>query len=629
MPRQSFATPVATFGPFPDQIPLTSTTQLNVTDTRNSLRVIDGAVRDVGSGTIGIGETFPYGQVGLSLSKFDGTGWARVAGRVAQFIFEPSDRNTWVAVGVSPTKAAGDRSGDSFMLLCEDGKLIVSTPAGRILLNSGKSIIRPMPYLLSIPLGAATTEFLLSTIGPDSGGGMDDPVGIPQYPLARRLFVDISSTAGPLFPSYQLANTLAYPNGSVLDHVRIRDVLDTRYTTDGGTANFFDRVNRANSANNPGVQYTVETGTWGITNNAIRLQATAGPPGINTLYAPAPANGVYRWRFRLPATLPFFGLTFAHSGTGNYIRIFNNGGQSVLMQVVAGGVPTGATIAGISGPYLWQPNSLNDVMLQRQGNALNLTINGTNFSNGWKVDATNTYLNGSGIGMTALDNGFQAEWTHVAHYDHIERLPVGLRQRRNVLPIGSRKELIFREAFTGSNGTSLTSRGFTVHQGTATIQSNAARLTDPEVAYATIDAGALAFEAAVDIVLPPQTIRYTFVGLIVYINPSTFRYYRCAIDKVLQPDADEIERGWPSFISGKVQMDGNQYVPNGVRRLSLRKFRDGRITVYLDGIPRLGDRLPAEMRGAMRVGIIRYNQDGDTSGNPSVFRNFEVYRLGT
>lgn len=605
-----------------DANPLVSTPTLHVLDTRAVLRGVESAIRDQEPGTVGLPVTYAYGQEGIYLTRADGSGWERTAGRIVALKVIPQDRNAWLTFGVSPVATNGDKRTDSHVLSHEDGKVIVGNGAQRVEIDPGKSNIRPLPYWGFFLVSPTYTELWLATIDDDTGGGMQDPVGIFGLPTARRLYVDFTHATTPIYPLYQLSGTLRYPLGSALDTVLIQDVSDALLLQDGGDAVFFDRVNRANSGN-PGAPYTV-TGDWDIVSNAIVVQSA----GVIT--AEAQADGYFVWEFDFPAGIPFAGPVVRGVDNQNYLRFYTGGVNQYQLQVIQGGGYAGV-VAGISGGITWNTSGRNRVECYLSGNKMLWLINGVRVTGGWVEDTANWYLNGTRIGFADLNGaGLQARVKIIAAYDHQVTLPTDLLRYAS-LKHGTRGASIFSDTFTAANGTTLASRGWTVHSGTATVQSNAALLQDPTVAMATINAGVPTFEAVATIQLPPQTIVYTFIGIVIWLDAQNYAYYRLAIDKVGQPDTDEIERGLMlagvDNVTGKVQMNGLEYVAGAVKELAVQKWSDGEVYIYLGGKIRLYDRLPLALRGAPHVGVIRYAQDADTGGNPSTVLDFAVYGL--
>lgn len=608
----------------PDADPLVSSTTVHVLDTRDVLLSNEGAIRDQEPGTVGIPTAYAYGQVGVYLTQADGSGWERVPGRVFAFRFMPQDRNAGLTVGISDTPSNGDKRANSLVLIHQDGKLIIGNGTQQVEVDPGKSNIRPLPYWAFFVLGDTHTEIWLATIDDDTGGGMTDPIGILGTPQARRVYVDFTQTTSPLYPVWQLSGTLAYPLGSALEQVIIQDQTDAPLLQDGGDAVFFDRVNRANSANNPGAAYTVHSGSFGIANNAIVVQSAG------VLSTEAAADGYFVWEFNFSGGVAFSAPVVRMVNSQNYLRFYTNGGNQYQLQIIENGGYVGV-VAGISGPVTWNTNGRNRVEAYLHGNRMLWIINGVRVTGGWVTDSANWFLNGTRMGVQDLNGaGLKAAWKILTCYDHGVILPTDL-QRYTTFRKGTRGAQVFQDTFTAANGTTLASRGWTVHSGTATIQNNAALLQDPTVAYATIDAGATTFEAVATIQLPPATIVFTFIGFVIYLNAQNYAYYRLAIDKVGQPDADEIERGrmlaGVDHVTGKVQMDGTEYLAGLVKSVSVRKWPDGWVHVYLGGKIRLADRLPVALRGAARIGIIRYAQDTDTSGNPSTVLDVTVYGL--
>jgi len=609
---------------FPDVGMFGSTDTLHVLDTRDVLLNSEGAIRDQESGTIGVLTTYPYGQVGVYLTQQDGSGWDRVPGRVFAFRFQPQDRNAGLTIGISPVASNGDKRTNSLVLIHEDGKLIVGNGVQRVEIDSGKSNIRPLPYWLFFVLGTAHTEIWLATIDDDTGGGMTDPIGILGTPQARRVYVDVTQTSSPLYPVYQLSGTLAYPLGSALEQVIIQDQTEPTLFQDGGDSVFFDRVNRANSANTIGAAYTVHSGTFGIVDTAIVVQSAG------VFSTQAQADGYFVWEIDFPAGIPYCAPVVRLVDSQNYLRLYTNNADQYQLQVIQDGGYAGI-VAGISGPVTWVQNGRNRIECYLHGNRMLWLINGVQITNGWITDSDNWFLSGSRMGFQDLNGaGLQGAVKVLACYDHAVPLPSDV-QRYATFRKGTRGAQLFHTDFTAADGTSFADLGFTVHAGSATVQNNQGVLDDPIVAFATIDVGTPTFEAVATIQLPPDTIVYTFIGIVIYVDAQNYAYYRLAIDKVGQPDADEIERGrmlaGVDDVTGKVQMDSLQYVGGAVRVPTLRKWADGWVHVYLGGKIRLADRLPVALRGATRVGIIRFVQDADASGNPSTILDFTVYGL--
>src|SRR5205814_7112043 len=130
-----------------------------------------------------------------------------------------------------------------------------------------------------------------------------------------------------------------YPNGHAIEDVRVIDLTSSpAWSSYNGLAVAHDEFDRADNnlslgTATSGANWTVDNGTWGITNNQAKIQATTA--GFAVAWIPAQSDGIFQSDITYPASgTPFWGLIIRRESPGNYIRITNDGADAIKIQSV-------------------------------------------------------------------------------------------------------------------------------------------------------------------------------------------------------------------------------------------------------------------------------------------------------
>lgn len=595
----------------------TSTPKVLYTNGTNYLRLQQAGV------TIGTSVDLGWGAAALISASF-----ARVAGRAFVAVIHVEDETSDFALHWSTSGAAGDPSADGHgWKLDSNGYLVAISNSVRSVVSGrtgARNTIRPMQYLAAVVLQASGAYVLLSTFGTDPGlsGNSDDPVGIPQYPLARLVWAEQSGTVTPLYPAMQFKKIHNYPGGHAIADARVLDLPDAAYTTANGLATARDTFTRANSATSLGTAdvggaWTVDGGTWGISSNQAYQP---GNTGFTRAWVPGLADGVVEADITVGASKNV-GLMVRRVDASNFIRVWLNGGNSIAIQTwVAGGF--GATI--VTTGYTFTVGQTYRIRVAFQGNKYQAWVNGVNIYGAWQTDSNNRHLTGTGCGLYAVNDNGGSRWDNFAVWPHTTTLPADLQAGAAPLVLTPGATLA-SDTFTDADGTALTAHtptsgpAWTAPFGTWAIQSNAlagtgtgAPATKARYALQTLNVADV--ECSISITQPNPLGSYVFAGIIAYVDSSNYVVVRLAQDVVNQPNDQEIEIDY--LLSGaasvvhKVQF-GVAYPAGSTHTLKVQ-FSGNVILVCFDDAPRESFILPAALTARVAYGPYS-NEDGNTA----------------
>jgi hypothetical protein len=533
-----------------------------VTDTRGVLRTVDGALRYQGIGGTGVLTTYPYGNVGMRWA-----GQERQAGRALVGLVTLSDRHDRITFGWSASAGAADKRAEGYHWSHEDGGLYASRPGMRQIIDVTMSQIGPDQYLIVALLHSSGATVLLSSAGSKTGHGVTDPRGVPQYPDALVLDVSRSGNDATLYPNIQFSDEMSYPLGHVIQDVRVVDLEDA-WTNDYGLAQSYDLFSGSGALQVP---WTVRAGTWSQSGGALTLTGNAG---FNRVSRPGLADGRFVFTVEIPSSgLPFFGCMIREVDANNYLRLFNDGTNTIKLHAFIGGNLVGQILGGA---YTWELGETYEITVLTQGNKYQIFINGERFTGGgWVTDVNNWCVNGTGYGPYVLDNGHQANYHDVACYPHVITLPDAIGEGATPV-IRTAGATLYQTDFTAADGTSLADLGWTLGSGTtATVQSNRAQLSGSGQLLAVRDVGQRNVEINMRVICPPVVAGYIFAGPILwYTDANNWCAVRMAQDIVGQPLNPEIEVmrriNGSEVVVGKFQSAIPEYTANSAHDLRVQ-----------------------------------------------------------
>lgn len=552
---------------------------------------------------------------------------SRAAGRVfaARVLMEDGKQD--LAIGFASADSIGDPTADGHAWYTAGGGLKATTPGATITIDSGTRAIRGMMYLTIVMLDTTGATLMLSTIGNDTGAGMNDPLGIPQYPSARVVWIDRAGSAASLYPfvSYY-SDILGYPNGHAIEDVRVVDVSD--WGAGNALATVFDAFTRANSATSLGGNWVADAGTWGISSNAGYV---ASGSGFIRAYLPnttAAGDGIVICDITVPTTATdFFGLMLRRQDANNFIRLFNNGSSAniYLQTWVAGGF--GAAINSTA--QTWVGGQTYTIVVAMVGNRYSVWVDGV-LKMDWVTDSNSRFITATSNGLYAGNTPTGARWDNFGVYPLTVTLPSEIQDGAVPL-IYTAGATLASDTFTDSNGTSLSSHtaenggAWTLAASTWAINSNAVAgtVTIGTTGHATQNAGSADAECSVNITVPnpvdaATVVRAGIVGRLV----DTANYYqvRLFIDPS-QPGEDEIEIietiGGSGGIVHKASLA--DFFASGVTYTLKVQFKGDLIHVFLDGKPRISYYMPTGYPTGTNFGLyVSDTDDGCTFDNWSV-----------
>lgn len=502
-----------------------------VTDVENSQKTLLGRLRGLVQPATPV-----WGE-----SALIGPSTTRVAGRTFVALVIPEDQVSDLAMGWEVSNTAGDPRTHGHGWLGENGNLQAIAPGVKVTLDGGVRTHRPMQYLIAVVLNDQGATTLISSFGADSAGsgGMNDQVGIPQYPAARILWADYTSVLTPLYPYVSAYDALGYPNGHSIEDVRVLDV--PQWAAADALVDVSDRFARVDSTTALGGTWTASIGTFGISANQAYVASGSGffhASMPTTLY-----DGIYQWDWKVPSDWNgsnySFGGIIRRQDSSNFLRLWNNAGNTITLQTwVAGGF--GATVYTTA--HTWVAGQTHRVVVLAKGNQYLILIDGVSKSGSvWQADTNNRFLTATGIGLygnTGLQ-GSTFRWDNVVMFPHTVALPSILADGA-VPKVVSAGATLATDTFTDTTGVRLNVHAaeaggaWTEHVGTWTVQTNRASVA--AVAgnnYATQELGNANVELQVDVITPAafatNTVRAGVVARYVDANNRIIvRMYRDA-----------------------------------------------------------------------------------------------------
>lgn len=527
-----------------------------------------------------------------------GDGLARKQGRAVAWLVTLEDSASDSAYGLftSATPTTPNTAGHGWMNV--DGTNNVLTPGQMSQIDTGNKAIRSMQYLIVVVLQAEGAYVFLSSFAPDTGRGMNDPIGIPQFPALRLLSASNRDTTTTLYPGMlwydRGSGGAGYPGGHAV-------MMSTAFDLDGGTwkgqnalATLYDSLRGSGALGTApsGGTWSAVSGVFERTATGARLATATGGYDIAIL-ASGPANALVRCRVRWPsAGTPVYGIAINYQSPGNYIRIGNLGNNAIALYEVVGGVQTAIHGAGFAYPA----DGILDLQHWREGNRTLVAINdAVQLGPSWQTYANNLYAAQTGYGIVGVGLTNRVVFENFAVFEHTTPAPVEVRlgPHPNVIPAGA---TLGSDTFTDTNGTNITAHtpdtgsAWTVGAGTWTIQSNALvtvsietnKLVWQECSTPDIQASAT---ITIPAVLPFGLVR---AGLAFRIqDASNYLWVRLYRDNTAQPGAPEIEIGQTiagvSAIVHKAPLPDTQIAVNTAYVLMVR-CKGLQIDVLLDGL---------------------------------------------
>lgn len=575
-------------------------------------------------------------------SKIVYDGFSRTPGRTFAALVTLEDYASDIAVGWATATNVADPRTDGHAWVAENGALKAASPGATAtidgaVVNGTTRAIRSMQYLAMVVLNDRGALVYLSSFGPDNvtapAGGFLDQVGIPAYPSARLVWedaVEASSTLYPIVSAYDSGNgATTYPNGQCIQDVRVVDVA--AWNTADALASLAERFTRADSASSLGGSWTAVAGTWGISSNAAYLASASGF-AIATLAnaLPSGGDGVYCITITTPnPTTVGFGVLLRVQDNTNFLRLWNNGGNTLTLQTwVAGGF--GATVANAA--YTW-PTAGTQVrifvaMIGNQYRAWikNLSTNAISEPwGGWQTDSNNRFLTARGVGLYGNNtSGYTTtRWDGLATYAHTVTVPAEIAAGA-VPVVYTPGATIASDTFTDANTTRLNAHtaesggAWTEHQGTWTISSNRATVSAASGSnFATQDLSRLNAECSVDIITPSSFATGKIrAGIVVrYASTTSLLFVRLFKDGS-QANNDEIElqegNGSSAPIVHKTNI-GAYFATSTTYTLKVQIAADPNggadlLHVFLDGKARISYKLAYTAAGT-RFGLYREDID--------------------
>lgn len=572
-----------------------------VTDMEALLAIIGDHLR--GGGQV----TATWGEEKIVWTDNTGAGFARANGRTLLVLFTPEEAVSWGdyvigwASAVNITVPKTDGFGLHAMIAEAGGDIGVQRfviPGLDLVPWSGaqKFNLRAMQYLLAITINASSTLIMLSTFGNDNKNARTY-FSIPQYPLARLLWVDYADTTSPLFPSVQFykgASAVQEPNylGHVLESVRVQDLAE--WAAADSMSAFTDHFTRANGAIGGG--WTAVSGTWTVaTGKAVQTaDVWAGiNPCIHASGLPT-GDGVFQWFVTMPAVVtPDFYCIFRYQDINNFlcIRCLASRNGIYLTRRIAGAyTDISATGAGIN----FTAGTTFRITVYAEGASIRVFVD-----NVFKLQtAAGNFLAGQTLmGIGNFNNAKPGEaFDDVVAWPFQMTLPASITGKvPQVLTGGA---ILGQDAFTGVNGTLLSAH--TPDVGPAwvqdntnwTIQGNAASGVLPSAlqiqSQVVQNLGVTDCECQVDIITPADAgINEYFSGIVKYSDSTHWIGARIVRSDSLQPNSHEIELLWcngaTQGVRHKVNL-GNFYTPSTTYTLKCQ-WKGNLMHVFLDGAP--------------------------------------------
>lgn len=553
---------------------------------------------------------------------------SRAAGRVfvARVVMEDGKQD--LAIGFASADSIGDPTADGHAWYAAGGGLKATTPGTTVVIDSGTRAIRPMMYLVVIMLDTTGATLMLSTISNDTGTGMLDPLGIPQYPSARVVWIDRAGSAASLYPfvSYY-SDTYGYPNGHAIEDVRVLDVAD--WASGNALATVFDAFTRANSTTSLGGAWATDNGTWGISSNQAYLAGGSGFVRAYLANTTAAGDGIVICNITVPTTATdSFGLMLRRQDANNFIRLWNNGqSNNIYLQTwVAGGF--GAAINSTS--QTWVGGQTYTIVVAMVGNRYSVWVDGV-LKMDWITDSNSRFITATSNGLFSINSPTGLRWDNFGVYPLTVTLPDEVQDGAVPL-IYTAGSTLASDTFTDSNGTSLSAHtaesggAWTLHSSTWEINSNKAGctgVTSGETGHATQDAGVVDVECSIDITVPNPVDAGTVVraGIVGRLEDVNNHYQIRLFVDPSQPAEDEVELietiGGSGGIVHKVSMA--DFFTSGATYTLKVQFKSDLIHVFLDGKPRISYYMQTGYPTGTNFGLyVADTDDGCTFDNWSV-----------
>lgn len=596
-----------------------------VNDVESVIKTLTGRLRG------GAQATAVWGDSRIYWTDNADAGFDRLSGRCVAAVIIPEDQFSDFAFGWDTAVDTTDPQTVGHGWLYKDVQLRAISPGKDIAITTPSTPreVQAMEYMPVVALKDQGAYVLLTSFAAHLGTPATDPIGIPQYPTARLLWIDDTTTTTPLYPYVSFYDRLNYPNGQAVDGMRIVDVAS--WTGDNYLATTYDRFTRADSVNTLGGSWQTDLGTWGISSNKAYI---SNSPGFSRAYIPnamASGDGIVRCKITVPdpATVGF-GLMVRREDANNFIRIYNDNNAALLrvQTWVAGSF--GATI-GSGSDISWTAGQTYDIAVGMAGNKYAVWVDGA-LKMQWTADANNRFLTATGVGLYSVNQaGYTTtRWDDLATYPHTVTLPTELRTVA-VPTILSGGDTLGNDAFTDDDAKRLNAHAadsggaWTEHVGTWTISSNRATCSTPAVGanYATQDLGVINAECEVDVISPGSATQY-LAGIVArYVDANNHVVVRTYMDAGA-PSADEVEIIETISGSGAIVHKANikdYYAAGQTYTLKVQVYGD-LIHVFLDDQPRISYVMQTGSPQGTRFGLYRVNtEDG------CVFDNWVVKAL--
>jgi len=590
-----------------------------VTDVESVIKSLSGRLRGGGQPSSPV-----WGESKILFTKNDGAGFARVTGRTLMAVIIPEDMITtcdvafgWdVALNTTDPRIVGHG-----WLLDQIGLLKCINPGVTTVIEGNQRNTPPIQYLVIIALNDVGAYTLISSLGTVMGIGSTDPLGIPQYPLARILWSDYSGVTALLYPYISYYQSLGYPNGNSVEDVRILDV--EAWAVADFLATMADRFTRGDSTTLPGTGWNSTRGTWGISSNQLYVSADEAAGYLDYCWRNGGnADGMFTFRVVTPAAgaSMFYCILRGAAGTQFIALTGDLGGSTIRFDIWNGGNNPASSFGSAS--MTWVNNTVYDIVVVAKGNKYSAWVNGV-AKILWAADAGNNYLAATGVGYGVRGRNVIATWGN-HRFDNIATHPNTITIP-TVLAVGKIPDVLTgastvgNDTFTDTNGVRLNAHTaeaggtWTEHSGTWTIQSNHASCSAAVGSnFATQNLGVTDAEITLDCIAPGTFSTDTLCsGLTLrYVDANNYLAVRLTMSSV-QPGQDEIEFheliGGTGGVVKKVNL-ANYYVPGATYVLKVQCKSD-LVQVFLDGRPLMSYITQVGSPLGTRFGLIRQNID--------------------
>lgn len=501
----------------------------------------------------------------------------------------------------------------------KDGSLLAATPSGLVAFTSSFREIRPIQYLCAIVQQSTGALYFLSTFAADSGGGMLDPRGIPQYPTALLYYVERLNTTTPLYPAATYLDAAGGAHN--LEDVRTINITsDPKWSSFNGIANNYSNFNAANGTgigsytSNTGQAWTSVTGTLQINSNVLKKTVNARSVGKTTTSG---ADGIFCYTFKTPASgaWDFRAMMRIQDDSNHMLIDCNSGNVIALYKKVAGAyTPIQQTAK------TWVASTIYRLTVYATGNQYFIMVDNVSPFGPYQTDPGNNFLTQTGIGVDDNSgNVAQAlEFSECTYFPNTLTFPSEL-QVGAIPTIASPGATVGQDSFTDTNGTNLTAHAaqsggaWATPSGTWTIQSNRATVSavaGSNFALQTLNA---TLDTSVDIITPGSFATGVIRAGIVfnYVDANNYIIARLFKDPS-QVNNDEIELnvviGGSASNLKKVNI-GAFFAVATTYTLEVQTFSTGLIQILLGGKPRLSYYKLATTPNGTKWGLYRENVD--------------------